>query len=421
MMDGNESTTMVHRRDYVDLRFTSGNIVSLFNVLHVLNRRKIESNKFVYPNMDARLGHVYLKRVQYTSKDGLILVFDMDTENDLCDLHATPSLWNKKHFVTFIDDASRLCYVYFKVFNIDGTTFIGIIYETTAPCTSQQNGISERKTRDAIFNENKFPSVPKPSQRSFINGTEYIGGLVVLGEVVTQQPEPELIKKAINDERIPSWVTTLGCWLIYLQGFRQKSRIDYFDTYAPVARISTIRLMIALASIHGLIIYQMDMKTTFLNGELEEKHAPKKLHQKFDEVVLSNGYLLNQAHKYVIANLIKLVDLTKEFLSSRFFMKDMGEADVILGIWIKHESNEISISQSHYIEKVLKKFNYFDCTPMSTPVDTSEKLMPNNGQDVSQIEYSRVIGCLIYVMTFTMPDIAFAVGKLSRYTSNPGT
>ncbi|GJX60159.1 hypothetical protein Tco_0291549 [Tanacetum coccineum] len=70
---------------------------------------------------------------------------------------------------------------------------------------------------------------------------------------------------------------------------------------------------------------------------------------------------------------------------------DIQAADVILGIRIKHESNEISISQSHYIEKVLKKFNYFYCTPESTHMDTSEKLRPNN------------------------------VGKLSRYTSNPST
>ncbi|GKE51974.1 hypothetical protein Tco_1487130 [Tanacetum coccineum] len=102
-------------------------------------------------------------------------------------------------------------------------------------------------------------------------------------------------------------------------------------------------------------------------------------------------------------------------------MKDMEETDVILGIRIKHKSNVIAISQSHYIEKVLKKFNYFDCTPISTPMDTSEKLMPNNGQVVSQLEYSRVIGYLMYVMTCTMSDIAFVVGKLSRYTSNSGT
>ncbi|GKE22878.1 zinc finger, CCHC-type containing protein, partial [Tanacetum coccineum] len=104
-----------------------------------------------------------------------------------------------------------------------------------------------------------------------------------------------------------------------------------------------------------------------------------------------------------------------------FSMKDIWEANVMLGIRIKHESNGIAISQSHYIKKVLKKFNYFDCTLVSTPMDTIEKLMPNNGQAVSQLEYSRVIGCLMYAMTCTRPDIAFAVGKLSRYTSNPGT
>ncbi|GJU35294.1 zinc finger, CCHC-type containing protein [Tanacetum coccineum] len=206
-----------------------------------------------------------------------------------------------------------------------------------------------------------------------------------------------------------------------IQGFKQKSRIYYFDTYTIVACISIIRLLIAMASIHNLIIHQMDVKTTFLNGDLDEevymnqphgfimhdnenkvcklikslyglKQAPKQWHQKFDEVVLSNGYLFNQADKWL------QVDLTKEFLSSMFSMKDMGEADVILGIRIKHKSNGIAISQSHYIEKVLKKFNYFDYTPVSTPLwDT------------------------VRTDSIELHDIAFVVGKLSRYTSNPGT
>ncbi|GKF38176.1 zinc finger, CCHC-type containing protein, partial [Tanacetum coccineum] len=77
------------------------------------------------------------------------------------------------------------------------------------------------------------------------------------------------------------------------------SRIDYFDTYALVARISTIKLLIAMALIHNLIIHQMDVKTTFLNGDLDEEQTPKQWHQKFEEVVLSNGYLLNHAEKYV--------------------------------------------------------------------------------------------------------------------------
>nr|GEX90163.1 hypothetical protein [Tanacetum cinerariifolium] len=107
--------------------------------------------------------------------------------------------------------------------------------------------------------------------------------------------------------------------------------------------------------------------------------------------------------------------MIKEFLSSKFSIKDKGEADVILGIRIKRKSIAITNSHSYYIEKTLKKFSYFDCTPMNTPMDTCEKLIPNNGQAVSQLEYSTVIDCLTYAMTCTRPDIAFAVGKPSRY------
>ncbi|GJW02881.1 zinc finger, CCHC-type containing protein [Tanacetum coccineum] len=100
-------------------------------------------------------------------------------------------------------------------------------------------------------------------------------------------------------------------------------------------------------------------------------------------------------------------------------MKDMGEADVILGIKIKRENKGIVITQSHYIEKILKKFNREDCSPVSTPMDPVEKLKPNTGKPVDQLEYSRAIGCLMCVMTKTRPDIAYAVGRLSRFTSNP--
>nr|GEV39267.1 zinc finger, CCHC-type [Tanacetum cinerariifolium] len=113
------------------------------------------------------------------------------------------------------------------------------------------------------------------------------------------------------------------------------------------------------------------------------KHAPNKFDESSKRVIIC---------QYVDDMLIfgtdqVQIDLTKEFLSSRFSMKDMGEADVIL---------------------------------VSTPMDTSEKMMPNNGQDVSQLEYSRVIGCLMYAMTCRRSDIAFVMGKLSRCTSNPG-
>ncbi|GJZ61128.1 zinc finger, CCHC-type containing protein [Tanacetum coccineum] len=451
----------------------------------------------------------------------------------LCDLNAIPSLGNKKYFVTFIDDASRFCYVSLlhtkdealdkhKVFKIE---------------VKLQHGSQIKRFMTDRGGQLAFQGfqvlVPRPRQRSLVKGIEDSGGLVVpkkVTEEVVQQPESELKKskmhrtpmdfgpefqlyliegtrdevsdqhsycfnveddpktfdeaiksqdvafwkEAINDEIDPimgnnTWVLAdlppsckpLGFkWIfkrklkvdetiekfkarLVIQGFKQKSGIDYFETYAPVARISTIRLLIAMKSIYNLVSHHMDVKTTFLNGDLDDEHAPKQWHQKFDEVVLSNGYLLKQAAKCVYSKFDETgkgviiclyvddmmifgtdqvqVDLTKEFLSSRFSIKDMRKADVIMGIRIKHESNGITISQSYYIEKVLKKFNYFDCTPVSTLMDTSEKLMPNNGEVVSQLEYSRVIGCLMYAMTCTMPDIAFAVGKLSMYTSNPGT
>nr|GEU39654.1 zinc finger, CCHC-type [Tanacetum cinerariifolium] len=114
-----------------------------------------------------------------------------------------------------------------------------------------------------------------------------------------------------------------------------------------------------------------------------------------------------------------LVDKTKKFLSSKFSMKDMGEADVILGIKIKRENKEIVIRQSHYIEKILKKLNREDCYSVITPMDPVEKLKPNTGKPVDQLEYSRAIGCLMYDMTSTRPNIAYAVRRLSRFTSNP--
>ncbi|CAM8913859.1 unnamed protein product [Rhodiola kirilowii] len=115
---------------------------------------------------------------------------------------------------------------------------------------------------------------------------------------------------------------------LVVRGFRKKYGTDYLDTYAPFARIATIRLLVALASIHKLLVHQMDVKTAFLSGELEKevymkqsegfimpgqehkvcklikslyglKKTPKQCHQKFDEVMLSDGFILNQSDKCV--------------------------------------------------------------------------------------------------------------------------
>ncbi|GJZ63047.1 zinc finger, CCHC-type containing protein [Tanacetum coccineum] len=362
--------------------------------------------------------------MQDMSKDGLILAVDMDTEkcktcmmtkitekpfqnvkretevlelfySDLCDLHATPFLRNKKYFVTFIDNALRFCYVYllhskdealdkFKVFKTEVELEQGSLIKRF------------RTNKGDMLSLMRIDSLQSIDQVSGFQMELETLGLVVPEEVtkeVVQQPKPELRKskrnrtpkdfgpefqlyliegtrdevsdqhsycfnveddpktfdEAIKSQDVAFWKEAVNdemdsimgnnTWVLadLPPGLKKKSGIEYFDTYAPMAHISTIRLLIAMTSIHNLIIHQMDMKTTFLNGELEEEQAPKQWHQKFDKVVLSNGYLLNQADKFQ-------VDLTKEFLSSRFSMKDIWDADVIL---------------------------------VSTPMDTSEKLMPN--------------------------------------------
>nr|GEW47251.1 zinc finger, CCHC-type [Tanacetum cinerariifolium] len=376
------------------------------------------------------------------------------------------------------------------------------------------NSIIESK--DAIFDKNRLSLIPRPND--IIPNSVESQRDDHSDDVPSENPEPRkeedprtyneamqsqdaaFWKEAIDDEigfiiENNTWVLSdlplgckpLGCkWIfkrkmkvdetidklrarLVIQGFRQKEGIDYFDAYAPVARITTIRLLLALVAIHNLVIHQTDVKTTFLNGDLEKKaymkqpegfimpghehkvcklvkslyelkQAPKQWHQKFDEIVLSSGFLLNQSNKcvyskfdssgkgiiiclYVDDMLIfktdqNQVDKTK-FLSSRFSMKNMGEADDILGIKIKRENKGILITQSHYIEKILKKFNREDCHPVSTPMDLVEKLKPNTGKPVDQLEYSRAIDCLMYAMTSTRLDISYVVGRSSRFPSNP--
>jgi len=253
------------------------------------------------------------------------------------------------------------------------------------------------------------------------------------------------------------------------KGFKQKNGIDYFDTYAPVAKLTSTRVLFAIASLNNLYVHQMDVKTAFLNGDLDEeiymeqpegfvlpgnekkvcklikslyglKQAPKQWHEKFDSVILSHGFKHNNADKciyfkftndfgviiclYVDDLLIfgtnmQGVDDTKKYLTSQFKMKDLGEVDTILGIKVNKHSGGYSLCQSHYIEKVLLKFNYLKFKEANTPYDSSIKLLENSGRVVAQLEYASAIGSLMYAMHCTRPDIAFAVCKMSRFTSNP--
>ena len=205
----------------------------------------------------------------------------------------------------------------------------------------------------------------------------------------------------------------------------------------------------------------MDVKTAFLNGNLEDeiyieqpkgcvvprkekmvcklvkslyglKQAPKQWHNKFDHVLVTNGYSINDADKCIYSKYknntciviclyvddmlifgtsLQVVCETKKFLGSKFDMKDLGEVEVILEIKITRTPNVLKLSQEHYVEKILRKFEHFDCKPVSTPYDPNSQLKEYREHSVAQIEYAQIIGILIYLMNYTRPDIAYAVGN----------
>ncbi|RVW44196.1 Retrovirus-related Pol polyprotein from transposon TNT 1-94 [Vitis vinifera] len=118
-------------------------------------------------------------------------------------------------------------------------------------------------------------------------------------------------------------------------------------------------------------------------------------------------------------NAMVVVCETKKFLGSKFDMKDLGEAEIIIGIKITKTPNGLKLSQEHYVEKIIRKFEHFDCKLVSTPYDPSSQLKKNREYSVAQIEYAQIIGSLMYLMNCTIPDIAYAIGRLSWYTQSP--
>ena len=156
---------------------------------------------------------------------------------------------------------------------------------------------------------------------------------------------------------------------------------------------------------------------------------------------MSHGFKINECdecvyvkevkHRYVIVCLYvddmlivgsddKMITSTRTMLNSRFYMKYMGlDVNVILGIKLIIISNGLILSQSHYVNNILGMFDIDNSGISKTLVDVTLHLSKNKGESVSQVEYSRVIGNLMYLMGYTRLDIAYSVSKLSSYTSNP--
>jgi hypothetical protein len=165
------------------------------------------------------------------------------------------------------------------------------------------------------------------------------------------------------------------------------------------------------------------------------KQTPKQWDEKFDTTLTSAGFTINEANRcvhyqhggseFVILCLyvddilifgtnIDAINEVKSFLSKSFDMKDLGETDVILNIKLLKDESEITLLQSHYVEKVLSRFGFMDSKPSPTPYDPSVTLRKN--KKISRDQFDS----LMYLASATRPDISFAVSKLRRYMSNPG-
>nr|GEX55430.1 putative ribonuclease H-like domain-containing protein [Tanacetum cinerariifolium] len=226
------------------------------------------------------------------------------------------------------------------------------------------------------------------------------------------------------------------------QGYTQK-RIDYDEVFAPVARIEAIRLFLVYASFKYIVVYQMDVKSSFLNWKIEEEvyvcqppgfedlNFPYKLY-KVEKAL----YGLHQAPKAWHKGDILLVQVYvddiifgstnkelciafEKLMHEKFQMSSMGEHTFFLGLQVKQKMDGTFISQDKYVAKILKKFRFIELKTASTPMETQKPLLKDeDGEEVDVYMYRSMIGSLMY-LTSLSPDIMFAVCACARYQVIP--
>lgn len=248
------------------------------------------------------------------------------------------------------------------------------------------------------------------------------------------------------------------------KGYSQIEGIDFEETFAPVARMEAIRMLLAFSCSKGFKIYQMDMKLAFRNGELKEqpegfdltarkdlvcklkkalyglKQAPRAWYARLDHYLQQQGfkkgvagrnlYIKRDQGKLPVA-LVYVDDLifssnndemSHEFsqnMSKEFEMSMIGELSHFLGLQISQTRAGLCISQTKYLKDMLKKYEMEDCAPMSTPMTTNCKLSKDDDSPlVDATHYRSMIGALLY-LTATRPDIMQAVGMVGRFQSAP--
>ena len=246
-----------------------------------------------------------------------------------------------------------------------------------------------------------------------------------------------------------------------------------------MSKKDSLRIVMALVAHYDLELHQMDVRTAFLNGDLHEdvymtqpegfvveakehmgcklkksiyglKQSARMWYLKFDEIIRNFGFKENKVDnciyikvkggKFIILVLYvddillassdkSMLHETKDFLSSHFDMKDLGDASYVLGIEIYQDRSRgvLGLCQKSYIEKVLKKYNMPKCASTPAPIVKGDKFglfqSPRNQVEIDQMKdkpYASADGSLMYAQVCTRPDLAFVTGMLGRFQSNPG-
>lgn len=261
---------------------------------------------------------------------------------------------------------------------------------------------------------------------------------------------------------------------VVAKGFMQQEGIDFDEVYAPVSKYTTFRSLMAIAAAEDLEIQQLDVKTAFLQGELAEqvyvnqpegyeeggpgkcyllhkaiyglKQAPRTWHQRLHAELSNLGLTASEADAglytyntkqesiyllvYVddillISSSKPLISSVKQSLMSAFDVRDLGDATTFLGINIIRDrrSKSIRLIQQRLIGDTISKFGLADAKPASVPMSSSVKLSKEEGAPLNKqaFPYGQLVGTLNYLAVCTRPDIAYAVGALSRYLHSPTT
>jgi hypothetical protein len=254
------------------------------------------------------------------------------------------------------------------------------------------------------------------------------------------------------------------------KGYVQRQGVDYEEVFAPVARLETVRLFLALAAQEDWKVHHMDVKSAFLNGDLTEevyveqpigyekkgaeekvyklkkalyglKQAPRAWNSKLDQCLVSLGfkrcplehavYTRSSEHTNLLVgvyvdDLIITGDSTQEIEGfkaqmKKFSMSDLGLLSYYLGIEVKQSSREISLCQSAYAVKLLDKCGMADCNAVQVPMDQRHRLSKiSSDPPVDTTMYRSIVGSLRYLV-HTRPDLAYSVGIVSRFMENPTT